>query len=61
MQTGQIVEQGTKLGEVGETGRVTGPHLHWNVYLNKTKVDPALFIPELSVAKTATETIDPKD
>lgn len=54
VQAGQIVEQGTKLGEVGETGRVTGPHLHWNVYLNKTKVDPSLFIPKLSTAKKIT-------
>jgi len=45
---GQLVEQGTKLGEVGATGRVTGPHLHWNVYLNKTKVDPAFFVNALS-------------
>ena len=51
VKAGQIVEQGTKLGEVGETGRVTGPHLHWNVYLNKTKVDPALFVSELSTPK----------
>jgi len=46
----QYIKQGEILGEIGATGRVTGPHLHWNVYLNKTKVDPALFVPELSAA-----------
>ncbi len=52
VQAGQLVETGTKLGEIGSTGRVTGPHLHWNVYLNKTKVDPALFVPELMQTDT---------
>lgn len=46
VKLGQIVKQGDILGQIGSTGRVTGPHLHWNVYLNRTKVDPALFVAE---------------
>lgn len=44
VKTGDPVKQGQKIAEIGATGRVTGPHLHWNVYLNETKVDPAFFI-----------------
>ncbi len=46
VKPGQTIKSGEKLGEVGMTGRVTGPHLHWTVSLNNARVDPQLFLAE---------------
>ena len=37
---GQYINEGEKIGEVGMTGRATGPHLHWGIYLERISVDP---------------------
>ena len=44
VQPGDPLAVGQELGRVGATGRVTGPHLHWSVVLNRASVDPALFL-----------------
>ncbi|GAA4277193.1 M23 family metallopeptidase [Aquimarina mytili] len=42
VRQGQKVKQGDLIGFVGDTGKVTGPHLHYEVWVKDKKVDPLL-------------------
>ena len=48
---GQVVKKGEPIGAVGNTGRTTGPHLHWGMTWKFTHLDPQLVVPPMSQHK----------
>lgn len=44
VEPGAVLHQGQTLGEVGMTGRATGPHLHWSLTWHGRRLDPWLFL-----------------
>ncbi len=44
VQLGDTVSTGQVIGTMGATGRVSGPHLHWELWVNGVPVDPMQWV-----------------
>ncbi len=44
VQVGEVVRRGQKIAEVGRTGRATGPHVHFELRLNGTRINPMPYL-----------------
>ncbi len=46
VRVGQTVRRGRKIATVGQTGRSTGPHLHFELRIGEVATDPRLVLPD---------------
>jgi lipoprotein NlpD len=58
VRAGQDVEQGEIIAKVGSTGRVTGPHLHFEIRKHNVAQDPVRYLPQLC-CNHASDTVEP--
>jgi murein DD-endopeptidase MepM/ murein hydrolase activator NlpD len=56
VREGDMVARDEIIGEVGATGRVTGPHLHWAVRMNGARVDPVVVLAMVGQEPSADQT-----
>ena len=52
VSVGALVKKGQKIGEMGSSGRSTGPHVHYEILKNKRSVDPSIYIHRLPRARS---------
>jgi murein DD-endopeptidase MepM/ murein hydrolase activator NlpD len=53
VKEGELVEAGAIVGEVGATGRVTGPHLHWSAWVGGISIDPLSLVAAIGAGANA--------